>query len=177
VVRFVIDADSDVSMAFSLWKDLLRYIGFFVIGLILCLALPQKRSIVRSTLRSRFWLSLITGFVSMIGLLVALVLLCITCIGIVIAVPGFFVSLIVIAAAGAVAFALLGELITRRPSGDGASWLSTFALGVLPILILQLIGRALASSDGGGAEMIGKAILGICKTVWVAMIFADRRPA
>lgn len=164
---------SDESSAGCILGDTLRYLAFFVVGLVLCLALPAKRTIVRSTLRGRFWMSLLVGFGSMIGLAVGLILLCITCVGILVAVPGFFASLVVIAAAGAVGFALLGELITRREPRDGAGWLWSFALGLLPIFVIDLVGRLLlCSSDGGGGELIGKALLGICKTAWAVLIFS-----
>ncbi len=164
---------SDESSAACILGDTLRYVAFFVVGLVLCLALPRKRTIVRSTLRARFWMSLLVGFGSMIGLAVGLILLCITCVGILVAVPGFFASLVVIAAAGAVGFALLGELITRREPKDGGGWLWSFALGLLPIFVIDLVGRLLiCSSDGGGGELIGRALLGICKTAWAVLIFS-----
>ena len=59
----------------SIWWDFLRYAGFFLIGLILYYAFPQRMGVVRETTRSRFWLSLLTGFGSVIGLVVALILL------------------------------------------------------------------------------------------------------
>jgi hypothetical protein len=163
---------SEASVA-CVWRDTLRYVAFFVVGLILCLALPRRRGVVRSALRARFWMSLLVGFGSMIGLAVGLILLCITCVGILVAIPGFFASLVVIAAAGAVGFALLGELITRREPKDGGAWLWSFALGLLPIFVVQVVGRLLVcSSDGGGTELLGKALLGICKTTWAVLIFA-----
>jgi hypothetical protein len=166
-------ADSGESSSLCVVRDTLRYIAFFVVGMILCLALPQKRGIVRSTLRSRFWMSLLVGFGSTIGLMVGLVLLCITCIGIVVAVPAFFASLVVIAAAGAVGFSLLGDLIARRAPREGVAWLGSFALGLLPVFVIHVIGRVLTcSSDGGSSEMIGRALVGIAKTAWAVLILS-----
>jgi hypothetical protein len=161
-----------ISPVLCIGKDLLRYLAFFVIGLVLCLAIPKRRIVVRSTLRGHFWMSLLVGFGAAIGVGVAFVLLCITCIGILVAVPGLLASIIVILASGAVAFALLGEVITRRPSGDGNSWLLSFAIGILPIFALQMIGRLLSCSDGGSSEFIGRALLGICKTASAVLIFS-----
>lgn len=153
-----------------LW-DFLRTLGFFLIGTILVLSIPQRAIVLRSTLRPRFWLGLIVGFGSVIGLSVAIILLLITCVGIIIAVPAFFAAAIIITGAGAVAFSLLGEAILRRPSTTSGSWVASFAVGLAALFLLQVVGRLLTGADGF-TETMGKSLLYIVRLSWMLLLLS-----
>jgi len=157
--------------AMRILGDLLCYIGFFVIGLVLYLAFPERMGIVRQTNRSRFWLSLVVGFASLIGVAAILVLLCITCIGILVAIPGAFLYLVAIVAGGAVAISLLGEVILRRPVTTRRSWAYTFAFGLGLLFVVQLLGRLLCcTGDSGLTHVMGHSFLAIVKTAWFVLL-------
>jgi hypothetical protein len=151
--------------------DFLRTLGFFLIGLILVLSIQDRAVKVRATLRPQFWLGLVVGFGTVIGLSVAIILLLITCVGILIAVPAFFATAIIITGAGAVAFSLLGEAILRRPSTTSGSWVLSFAVGLGSLFLLQLVGRLLTGGDGG-TELMGKTLLYITKSCWAILLLS-----
>jgi hypothetical protein len=139
--------------------DVARAIVFFLIGLIMLLAFPRRMAVVRETIRTRFWLSLVVGFGSLVGVTAALVILMITCIGILVAVPGAFLFVLTIVATGTVAAGLIGEAISRRGITTQGSWVRSIAFGILILLVIQIIGRLLASADGGFIYALGRTIL------------------
>jgi len=148
-------------------RDILRCLGFFIVGLIIFFAFPKRMGVVRETIRTRFWLSLVVGFGALIGVSAALILLTITCIGIFVALPGAFIFLLAIAATAAVAASLLGEAITRRPVTTQGSWVLATAIGMLAICAVSIIGRILTSSDGGFIG--GFVLLAITKAAWAVL--------
>jgi hypothetical protein len=165
------DADDEGGGVLAMWWAFLRYAGVFLVGLVLYLAFPKRMATIRETTRSRFWLSLVIGFASMIGVSVGLILLCITCIGIIVAVPGFFAFILAMLAGGAVAASLFGEVVVRRPAGTTGTWASTMAVGIGILLVLKLLGLALESADGAG-EAIGKSIQVITSTAWFVLLMS-----
>jgi hypothetical protein len=150
----------------KIWSVFVRYAAIFLVGLALYLAFQKRATIVRETTRSRFWLSLVVGCVGWFVFVVALILLCITCIGIVVAIPAFFLALI---AGGVVGMSLLGELITRRPVVSKGTWAMSTAVGIGVVLVLKVLGVLLESSGGAAAE-IGNSIQGITLAVWIVLI-------
>jgi hypothetical protein len=149
----------------SVWWAFLRYAGIFLVGLVLYLAFPKRMATIRETSRSRFWLCLVIGFAGMIGVSVGLILLCITCIGIIVAVPGLFAFILAMIAGGAVAASIFGEVILRRPAKDTGSWASTMAVGIGLLFVIKALGLLLESTGGAG-EAIGKSIQVIASTAW-----------
>ena len=107
----------------------------------------------------------------MIGVSVGLILLCITCIGIIVAVPGLFAFILAIIAGGAVAASIFGEIILRRPVLTTRTWASTMAVGIGILLVLKLLGLGLESSGGAG-EAIGKSIQVITSTAWFVLLMS-----
>ncbi len=164
-------ADGDGGGVLSIWWAFLRYAGIFLVGLVLYLAFPKRMATVRETTRSRFWLSLVIGFAAMIGVAVGLILLCITCIGIIVAVPGFFAFILAMIAGGAVAASLFGEVILRRPASNTGSWASTMAIGIGILFVIKLVGLLLESTGGAG-EAIGKSIQVIASTAGIVLFMS-----
>ncbi|MDM7916395.1 MAG: hypothetical protein ACE15D_06630 [Candidatus Eisenbacteria bacterium] len=152
----------------NLWWDFLRYAGCFAVGMILFLAMPKRILAVRGSVRSRFWLSLVVGFGSLLGIFVVFVLLCITCIGILVAIPGMLVVGLAVVGAGAVAVSLLGELILRRRVTDNASWAATLAAGLGALFVIQILARLLAS---GSADFVGRSLQTILNVAWAVLLF------
>lgn len=161
--------DHDGFVGVKIWWDFLRAIGFFLIALVLYLAFPKRIMVIRETSRSRFWLALVIGLAGIVGVLTGLVLLCITCIGILAAVPGFFLFLVALAAGGAVTVSLLGEVLLRRPVTDAKSWSWTLLSGLAVLFLLQLVGRLLDGAGDGGS-IVGGSIRAIGKTAWFVLI-------
>jgi hypothetical protein len=157
--------------ALAIWWDFLKYFGFFLVGMILYFAFPQRSGIVRQTTRQNFWLALLTGFGSVIGVAIAFVLLCITCIGIVVAFPGIIAVGVLMIGAGAVAVALLGEVLFNRDVKDGRSWLTALLLGLLLLFVVQVISRVL-TYIGGPGWVIGKSIDVIVQAAWWVLVLA-----
>ncbi len=161
--------DEDGFAGIKIWWDFLKLIGFFLVGLVLYLAFPRRMTVIRETARSRFWLSLVVGLAGIVAVLTGLALLVITCIGILAAVPGFFLFLVALAAGGAVTVSLLGEVLIRRPVSDAKGWSWTLLGGLAVLFLLQLIGRLLDIAGDGGS-VIGGSIRAIGKTAWFVLI-------
>lgn len=163
--------DHDGFIGIKIWWDFLRVIGFFLIALVLYLAFPRRMTVIRETARSRFWLALVIGLAGIVAVLTGLVLLCITCIGILAAIPGSFLFVIALMAGGAVTVSLLGEVLLRRPVIDPKSWSWTLLSGLAVLFLLQLVGRLLDSAGDGGS-IIGGSIRAIGKTAWFVLVTA-----
>lgn len=165
------ESDHDGASVLSMWWAFLRYAGVFLVGLVLYLAFPKRMTTIRETTRSRFWLSLVIGFAALIGVSVGLILLCITCIGIIVAVPGFLAFLLALIAGGAIAASIFGEVVLRRPATHTGSWAGTMAVGIGILFVLKLMGLTLESAGGAG-EAIGKSIQVIASTAWLVLIMS-----
>lgn len=157
------------STLLRIWWDLLRYAGFFLVGMILYLAFPRRFEVGQSTIRSRFWLSLVTGFGAGLGSIILLVLLVITCIGILIAIPGFFLIVLAFVAGGAAVLGILGERILKRPGTARSDWILSFAIGLLAIFVVQLFSRLVAMTPGVGGGVSG-VLDAIVKTAWFVFL-------
>ncbi|MBD3300886.1 MAG: hypothetical protein GF346_00365, partial [Candidatus Eisenbacteria bacterium] len=153
------------STLLHIWWDLIRYAGFFLIALILYLAFSTRFTMIQERVRSNFWLCLVTGFGAGLGVIVVLLLLIITCIGILIAVPGFFVVVLAYIAGGAAILGILGELILKRPSRERSDWILAFGIGLLALFVIQLFSRLVAMTPGIGAGISG-ALNAIVKAAW-----------
>lgn len=158
--------ESGTETVLKIWSVFIRYAAIFLVGLALYLAFQKRATIVRETTRSRFWLSLVVGCVAWFAFVVALILLCITCVGIIVAIPAFFLALI---AGGVIGMSLLGELITRRPVTSKGTWAVSTAVGLGVVFVLKVLGVILKSS-GGAAPEIGDSIQGITLAVWIVLI-------
>lgn len=151
-------------------KDFLQCLVFFVIGMIIFFAFPKRMGVVRESIRTRFWLSLVVGFGSLIGVTAALVLLTITCIGIFVAVPGAFIFILTVIGTTAVAVSLLGEAITRRPMTTRSSWVTSLLVGLAVFFAVGVLAELLRSSGGGFLYGLGQTIRVIQKTAWAALM-------
>jgi hypothetical protein len=155
----------------SIWWDFLRYAGFFLIGLILYYAFPKRMAVIRETTRSSFWLGLLTGFGSVLGVIVALILLIITCIGILVAIPGFFLSVLAVIGGGSAAVVILGEVIFRRQAKSAGSWIGALALGTVLLFAVQFVGQLLDLAGGPG-NAIGGSLKAIVKVAWFVLFLS-----
>ncbi len=151
-------------------KDILRSLVFFIIGLIIFFAFPKRMGVVRETIRSRFWLSLVVGFGSIIGVSAALVLLLITCIGIFVAIPGALIFILALVATGAVATSLLGEAIIRRPVTSQGEWIRSLVIGLVILLALRIISQLLMAPGGGFWYGLGQTLRVIDKMAWAVLV-------
>jgi hypothetical protein len=165
------DSDHEGGGVLSVWWAFLRYAGVFLVGLVLYLAFPRRMATIRETTRSRFWLSLVIGFAALIGVSVGLILLCITCIGIIVAIPGFLAFLLALVVGGAIAASIFGEVVLRRPATETKTWAATMAVGIGILFVLKLLGLLLESAGGAG-EAIGKSIQVITSTAWFLLIMS-----
>ena len=157
--------------AFRVGFELSVFIGFLLVGLVLILAFPERMMTVHSTLRSQFWLSLVAGFGSVLGVIVMLVLLMITCIGILIAIPGFLLWILAIIGGGAVAVAILGGIITRKPITNNRSLLSMMLIGIALLFGLHLLGRLLGFAGGVG-DPVGSLLIAVSGLIWFVLLTA-----
>lgn len=152
-------------------EDFFRYLAFFVVSMILCLAFPKRTMAIRSTLRSRFWLSLLISVPAVIAIAIAAILLCVTCVGILVAVPGIFVVILLIFGSAAIGMGLLGEAILKRPVVDSRSWLLSFVVGLGILFVISALGRLLLGGEGL-AHYMGRSLMVICGVAWTGFMMA-----
>lgn len=121
-----------------LFFKLVDIISIFVVGLIMIFLFPIYMNNAANIVKTRFWSSLLWGFIWLILMPVIAIVFMITVFGIPIGITIFLLYFLLIWFARIFSIAALGQIISAKMKNKGGAVLA-FAIGLLAYVVLQLI--------------------------------------
>ena len=164
------------SARFWLWRGIAEMIGLLVLGFVTFAVVPRGAFLVVREVQERFGLSLLTGFILLVTVPVAAVLLVFTVVGIPLSVIGMLLYAATLYPGLVFVAAWLGHWVLqrmRRPGGEGPSIYWSVAAGSIALAVLFAVPfagwviRLIAILAGFGA---------LWATVWRALAARPSAP-